>query len=233
MYRGRKPFDPHANHADASHQTTSVDTTSDDGHGNESSKGTFFPEADFTNWRQKCQDINLLKLDDKAKERYLVCLSKTGKRGMAAAAAGVHTTTITKHMSVDPEFMQAAEHAWDHYREQRVLNIENEALNGFEETIFSPTGEKATRRRYETQLRVMILKAYDPDKYADRQNIDVNFKGGAVVIPMTPTADEWDKQFEAHREHMALPDAIEAHGYSIADETIEGNISKNTDLTKI
>lgn len=224
MSRGRKPFDPHAHHGNnkADNEANKEER--------ESSKGTFFPEADFTNWRVKCQDINNLKLDDAAKERYLVCLSKTGKRGMAAAAAGVHSCTITKHMSVDPEFMQAAEHAWDHYREQRVLNIENEALNGFEETIFSPTGEMATRRRYETQLRVMILKAYDPDKYADKQNIDVTFRGGAVVVPLTPTPDEWDKQFEQHREHMALPEAIDATGYTVSDE---GNINTKTDLSKV
>jgi hypothetical protein len=202
----------------------------------ESSKGTFFPVADFTNWRIKCKDINNLKLDDVAKERYLVALAETGKRGIAAAAAGVDCSTITKHMSVDPEFMQAAEVAWDHYREQRVLRIENEAINGFEETIFSPTGEKGTRKRYETQLRVMILKAYDPEKYGDKaQQLDVNFKGGAVVIPLTPTADEWDKQFEAHREYMALPEpaAIDTVGYSGDEHAMAGNINKNTDLSKV
>lgn len=203
----------------------------------ESSKGTFFPEADFSNWRVKCQDVNKLKLDDHAKQRYLEKLAQTGKRGIAAAAAGVDCQTIIKHMSVDPEFMQAAEVAWDHYREQRVLNIENEALNGFEETIFSPTGVMATRRRYETQLRVMILKAYDPEKYGDKsQSIDVNFKGGAVVIPMTPSPDEWDKQFEAHREHMALPAPtthIDTEGYSGDEHRVMGNIHQNTDRSKV
>ena len=222
--------DPHDPNADRPTTQDEVDALAEQ---RESSKGTFFPKADYSNWRVKCQDENNLKLDDAAKQRYLEKLSQTGKRGIAAAAAGVSSTTIHKHMSVDPEFMQAAEHAWDHYREQRVLAIENEALCGFEETIFSPTGVMATRRRYETQLRVMILKAYDPERYADKQQLDVNFKGGAVVIPMTPTGDEWDKQFEAHREHMAFPEAMDAQGYTIADEIVSGNINRNTDITKI
>lgn len=201
----------------------------------ESSKGTFFPVADFSNWRVKCKEVNNLKLDDEAKRRYLEKLSETGKRGIAAAAAGVDCSTIQKHMSVDPEFMQAAEAAWDHYREQRVLNIENEALNGFEETIFSPTGEMATRRRYETQLRVMMLKAYDPDRYADKQSIDVNFKGGAVVIPLTPSNEEWEKQFANHSDNYVLPEVsdITTAGRTISDEIISGNINKNTDLSKV
>ena len=167
-----------------------------------SSRGTFFPTLDYSNWREKIKDQRAIKLDDAAKQRYIETLAQTGKRGLAAAAAGVTGSTIQKHMKADPDFIEACEQAIDDYREQRVLMIENQALAGFEETIFSPTGEMATRQRYETQLRIMVLKAYDKETYTERKEIDVTFKGGAIVIPLPPSADDWDSMFEGHGKKM-------------------------------
>lgn len=167
-----------------------------------SSRGTFFPTLDYSNWRVKTKEASAIKLDDAAKGRYLQTLAQTGKRGLASAAAGVSHTCIQRHMKEDPEFIEACEVAITDYREQRVLLIENQALAGFEETIFSPTGEMATRQRYETQLRLAVLKAYAPDIYTEKKEIDVTFKGGAIVIPLPAAPEEWDKMFEKHGSEM-------------------------------
>lgn len=180
------------------------------------------------------KDVNNLKLDDTAKGRYLQKLAETGKRGIAAAAAGVDATTIRKHQTEDPEFLQACEAAWDEYREQRVLKIEQEAIDGFEETIFSPTGERGTRLRYETQLRVMVLKAYDPERYREKVEVDHNHIGGAIVIPLTPSSEEWEAQFNKAQETYQLPEAITVEGHeTFADQLQSGSLGQNTNKTPV
>lgn len=212
----------------------SIPPFEEDDTGRESSKGTFFPIADYSNWRVKVRDQKNLKLDDAAKQRYLECLAKTGKRGMAAAAAGVDSSTIRKHQTEDPEFLEACEAAWDDYREQRVLQIENEAINGFEETIFSPTGEKGTRKRYETALRAMVLKAYDPERYREKVDVNHDIVGGAIVVPLTPTPEEWEAQFAQQQSNYQLPQAITTEGHeTFADQLQNGSLGSNRDKAPI
>lgn len=162
--------------------------------------------ADDTNWREKIQAINSMSFDDAAKQRYINSLIKYGKRNLAAAAAGVTERTVKKHMSVDPEFDEAVEHALGWHRENRAKRLELSALNGYEETIIGANGEMATRKRYETQLRVLMLKGNDKDLYSDApMDVNLAFKGGALIIPATLNADEWEKQFDVLREASELP----------------------------
>lgn len=199
----------------------------------ESSRGTFFAVADYSQWRVALRNRQAIKLDDPAKARYLTSLEKHGKRGMAAAAAGVCSTTISKHMEMDPEFKAAAEVAWDSYREQRVLQIENEAILGFDEVIFSPTGERGFRKRYETQLRLAVLRKLDPDGYREKSTLDVNFQGGAVVVPLPPSADEWEAMFAAQQAAYQLPESMDTTGYNVSDAIQEGELSKNTNKDQV
>lgn len=172
--------------------------------------------ADDTNWREKIQAINSMSFDDAAKQRYIDSLIKYGKRNLAAAAAGCTERTVKKHMSVDPEFDEAVEHALGWHRENRAKRLELSAINGYEETIFGPNGECSTRKRYETQLRVMMLKGNDKDLYSDApMDVNLAFKGGALIIPATLDATEWEKQFDTLREASELPASSAAR---ISDE---------------
>lgn len=174
----------------------------------ETSKTTNHPFADDTNWRVKIQSIHSLSFDDYAKQRYLLALQKHGKRHLAAAAGGVTDATVRKHLTIDPEFDEAVEHALGWHRENRARRLETEAINGYEETIFGPNGEEGTRKRYETQLRVMMLKGNDREMYTEQPlDVNVSFKGGALIIPATLDATEWERQFDVLREAAELPES--------------------------
>jgi hypothetical protein len=174
----------------------------------ESSKGYANPKHDMSNWRMSTRERREQKFCDRSKAIYLGEIRKHGKRALAALHANVNGTTVTRHMKEDPDFAEAFDQAYDEYRERRVRKLEAQAMNGFEETIFSPTGERATRKRFESNLRAMVLKAYAPELYQEKHSLDITVTTGIAVLPATLSNDEWEKQFEAKQAALpALPSA--------------------------
>lgn len=164
-----------------------------------------FPIVKDETWRERVENLNGIKFDDNAKLKFLKELDRTGKIGLACQVAGVSTTSWRTHARKDPKFLEAVEHTIKVFNESRAAQIEKQAIDGFREVIFGPNGEKAYRRRYETQLRVMVLKAADKELYADHSTVDVNVQGGAFIIPATLNPDDWEKQF-AEQQARFIPD---------------------------
>lgn len=173
----------------------------------ESTRGYHDPTVVDEDWREKTKRRSEVKFCDRLKAIYLAEFAKHGKRSLAAAHAGVCADTVNDHLNNDPVFHAAFNAAYDEYRQERARKLERQAMKGFKETIFSPTGEKSTRRRYETQLRVMVLKACEPDLYADKSQVDVTMRGGPMLVPAILVASEWEKQFEQFQQTRELPEA--------------------------
>lgn len=162
------------------------------------------PVVDDTNWRVRVEGMNNLKFDDNAKLEFLKALDKTGKIGLACQAAGITCKTWREHKLKDPKFFEAVEHTIEVFNQRRAATLEKQAMEGFDEVIFGPTGEKAYRKRYETQLRVLLLKASDRELYADKSQVDINISGGAFIIPATLKSDDWEKQFHEQQANFVF-----------------------------
>ena len=160
--------------------------------------------ADKTTWRYTTKQRRTVKFCDRLKAIYLEEIEKHGKRTLAALKAGVATNTVLEHMKQDPEFQEAFDLAYDKYRESRVRKLEAQAMNGFEETIFGPTGERSTRKRYETQLRAMVLRAHGPE-YQEKSALDITVRSGVMLAPAILNPDEWEAQFKKLQETQVLP----------------------------
>jgi len=185
-----------------------------DGQPRESNVGTTAPVVDDSNWRVKVVRRNRIKFDDKAKERYLAELARTGRRWAAEDAAGVGHTTVSEHRKNDPEFAEACDEAVEAYATRGLMKIETEALDGQEVTRFDPeTGAVVqVERRFETRLREMFLKRYDQG-YNERSHVEVSGKVGVVFAPPIASMDDWKRFAEAHDRASAAaqnPDAADA-----------------------
>lgn len=174
-----------------------------------STTGTAFPVADMTNWRRDMQESRL-KFDDKLKGQFLIHLSKHGKKTLAARQCDITYMTYKDHFDNDPEFAEWVEIALEERAHRIVNQLEEEAMSGHEEDIVNKDGDVVgTRIKYETQLRVLMLKRYDPE-YKDRQEIDMNVQGGGVLVaPAAMTPDEWVKQARALKDKMQADGMIE------------------------
>lgn len=159
-------------------------------------------------WRDRIKNMNGVKFDDDAKLEFLKELDRTGKIGLACQAAGISHTTYLDHKDRDPKFLEAVEHTIAVFNAGRAAKIERQAIRGFKEVVFGPNGEREERRKYETQLRVMVLKAADRDMYEDKSHLQLGIAGGAFIIPATLAPDDWEKQF-AEQQDKFIPDSIQ------------------------
>jgi hypothetical protein len=171
----------------------------------ESRSGYAVSVADKGNWRYQTRERRDVKFCDRLKAIYLEQIEKHGKRTLAALHAGVSKSTVSLHLKEDPEFQEAFDTAYDKYREARVRKLETQAMNGFEETIFGPTGERSTRKRYESNLRAMVLKAHAPEMYAEKSAVDITVRSGVMLAPATLVESEWEAQFRRLQDTPILP----------------------------
>lgn len=171
-----------------------------------SSWGKARPIADQTNWRRSLRP-DQIKFDDEMKGRFLEQILMHGKRALAAQAAGVSMQTVRNHMKIDPEFAELFDQALQERADRVTRQIEEEALEGFEEPIFhAKTGELlGTKRVYETPIRLAILRRYDPE-YKDRSESTVVGAIGVLVAPAQMSPHDWIAQEQARNAQRVEPD---------------------------
>ena len=172
-----------------------------------SPRGKENPVVDHANWRQPPVAPDQIKFDDEAKGRFLAAILKHGKRALAAKEALVSMQTVRNHMKWDPEFEELFNQAMAERADRVTRQIEEEALEGFEEPIFhAKTGELlGTKKVYETPIRLAILKRYDPE-YKDRSETTINGTVGVLVAPAQMSPQAWIEQEAARNTTRVEPD---------------------------
>lgn len=168
-------------------------------------------KSDTTGWREKMQ-MSKVKFDDAAKLRYLEHLAKTGRKGHAAAAAGVCPNCVNEHRKKDPTFNEAVEIAMQMYADD-VHALAVKLMNGVDEPIIGGKDKDEIvgyKRVYATNLVSMELKRTNPE-YKERSEVDLKGTGaGALVVPAGLTPAEWLLQAQAHNaRHEKEPGADE------------------------
>jgi len=173
-----------------------------DGKPRESNTGTRKPVVDDSGWRVKAQRKHRIKFDDMAKKRYLEALKETGRKWFAEQAAGVARSTVETHLENDPEFADAFEDAIAEYSAPKIVQIEKEACEGHEDKYYDAEGNLVRERRvFETRLREKFLERYEHE-YRQKSEVDVNARGGCVIIPGTAALEDWSKAVqELDRAH--------------------------------
>lgn len=171
-----------------------------------STRGKTNPITNQANWTRMLR-AEQVKFDDEAKGRFLEAIVRHGKRGLAAQEVGISIQTFRNHIKIDPEFAELFDAAIQERADRVTAQIEEEALEGFEEPIYSQkTGELlGTKRVYETPIRLAILKRYDPE-YKDRSETTISGAVGVLVAPAQMTPQDWIAQEQLKNATRVEPD---------------------------
>jgi hypothetical protein len=164
------------------------------------------PITNQESWTRRLREQQV-KFDDEMKGRYLEAIVRHGKRSLAAQEAGVSQQTVRNHIKIDPEFAEMFDAALQERADRITQQIEHEALEGFDEPIYSQkTGELlGTKKVYETPIRLAILKRYDPE-YKDRSETTINGQVGVLVAPAQMTPQDWIAQEQLKNAARQEPD---------------------------
>jgi hypothetical protein len=124
------------------------------------------------------------KFDDKARERYINFIRTHGNRPMLAArASGVHYTTTRVYLKNDPEFALLVEEALEEHAMLLEQEARRRAVEGVTEPIINREGEIVGEKQvYSDRLMLELLKANDPAKFREIKQLEVNHKGGVLLV---------------------------------------------------
>lgn len=160
-------------------------------------------------WRLKIRKLRGVDFNDDVKQAFLASLQRYGKVGLACVDAGCSLGMYQLQREKDEEFREAVELTLMVFKDKRIHQLEAQAMSGHTEPIFGANGEVGERKRFESGLRAMILKAYAPEMYKDVQELNVNHKVGAVIVPAVLDPDDWEAQFV---ENQAKFESITTEG---------------------
>ena len=157
-------------------------------------------------WRTEIR-MSRIKFDDTAKEIFLREYAKWGRMGEAAAAAGVGTLTVRRHMEEDEDFAEAFYMQEEEYKDKLVGHHQNLLFNGTTKESYDRNGILVSKETiYPIRLIELELKKHDKG-YRDKQEVSVNHTGGVLVAPAeTANIDDWESRFGSAKD--VTPDPL-------------------------
>lgn len=116
------------------------------------------------------------KLREEKRIAFLAVLSECCQVGKSCAAVGISRQTAFRWRSDVPEFAKA----WDEAMKVGVTALEDEAhrraFEGTDEPVFHQGMECGSVRKYSDTLAIFLLKSHAPDKYRERQDVNLHGK---------------------------------------------------------
>ncbi|WP_043614259.1 hypothetical protein [Chromobacterium violaceum] len=133
---------------------------------------------------------NLTKLTPEKKEKFLEVLADTANVTKAANTIKMARRYMYELKAKDKRFSAA----WDDAVVHGTAALEDEAARRAMEGTLRPVfykGEKCgTIREYSDTLLIFLLKARDPEKYADRVKQELTGKGGGPLQAVTVNTND-------------------------------------------
>ncbi len=133
------------------------------------------------------------------KEKFLEKLATCGLIAKSAWAVGASWRTIEVHRKKYPEFKLAFEQAMALYRDRIEQAVHDRAIDGIAEPIVyqgmiqEKDGKPVTVTKYDNKLLLAHAARHIPE-YREKQDIDLNVRGGVLVVGAKMTTEEWEAQ---------------------------------------
>lgn len=167
--------------------------------------------------------MSRIKFGDAEKGVFLETFRKWGRMGEAAAAAGVSTQTVRKHIDEDEDFAEALMMAEEEYREKLIGHHQDLVFNGTIKKSFDRNGNVVSEETiYPIRLIELELKKHDSG-YREKQEISHQHSGGVLIAPADMASiDDWEKKFQNMKNITPdEEDVMEMEIAQIEDDRVE------------
>ena len=106
--------------------------------------------------------------------KYDPIIAETGNHTAAAKRAGINRKTLYKWVEKYPDFKEAYNQALEISIDLLELEARNRATKGAKEPVYYKGKVVGHVHKPSDRLMELLLRAHLPDKYSDRQQIDLN-----------------------------------------------------------
>lgn len=133
------------------------------------------------------------KFDDQSIARFLGHYALYGRKGDASRYAGVHYTTMLRHVNEDENLGQLLLEAHELYLNRLETEAYRRAVDGVLEPVIGGKDPEIVTyvRRYSDKLLELLLKKADPTGYGNRESkVSVNVNTGVLIAPVATTAED-------------------------------------------
>lgn len=150
------------------------------------------------------------------KQVAIQALAETGNITAAAKRAGVDRNSIYRWQKNDALFADAMEQALEISTDLLELEARRRATEGVREPVFYKGDIVGHIHKPSDRLMELLLKAHRPDKYSDKQHIDLNanftvevaqFAAPGVTIPGT-VIDKAGSQVVSDNQKLSASDTL-------------------------
>lgn len=140
--------------------------------------------------------------------RFLEGIRLHGYNEMAAHKAGCTLNTVVTWIKERGEQGKEFKEMWALARilhgQEICDQLQKEAINGHVEPIFDKGGKRVgEKKRYETTLRAMVLKKYDPE-FREKTEVTHKTETGVMVVPqVVPSVAAWANLVQSAKDEAA------------------------------
>ena len=115
------------------------------------------------------------------KGAFLAAFEKSASVTEAAEAAGIHRRTHYDWLENDDEYEGRFKEAKEVACETLESEARRRAVDGWDEPVFFKEGIVGYKRRFDSTLLIFLLKANNPEKFADRHQHEHSGRGGGPI----------------------------------------------------
>lgn len=134
---------------------------------------------------------------ERHKDIFLRELKRTCNPTKAAEAAGMKLATFRAHKKKDEVFSALWEDALEEGLDLLEYEVKRRGFDGVKKAVYFQGLIIDEETEYSDSLAKFYLTAARPEKFRENHAMDLQLKGGVLVVPEVKGVDEWLKENEA------------------------------------
>ncbi len=136
-------------------------------------------------------------LSDRRKRVFLIAMAETGVMANACARAGWTRATAMGLRKADPRFREAWDDAVEFCADAAEAEAFRRGVHGVEKDVYFKGVVVGKETIYSDRMLELTLKARRPDRFRDNHKMEVETKGGVLIVPAAPSEGDWGEQAAA------------------------------------
>lgn len=144
-------------------------------------------------------------LSSRRKRTFLISLAETGIIGIACSRAGWSRTVVLGLRKTDPDFSARYDEALEYAADIAEAEAFRRGVHGVEKAVYFKGQECGRETVYSDAMLTLTLKARRPERFRDSHVVQLESRGGVLLIPAVQSEGDWEASALVGQEQFRAP----------------------------